>query len=312
MAQFPLERWWIYQNERFPVVKNGILIAIFSLASVGYSRLLEVQFEGVDRTFPIQAGAIAFPVLFLVFLQLRVADEFKDYADDVKYRSYRPVPRGLVSLSELAIVAIAAGVIQLGLTLSLGGEMLIPLGILWSYLGLMTKEFFVPRWLKAHPVIYLLSHNVIMPLMAFFATACHWISTDFIPPVQILWLLGLSIFVGISIEVGRKIRAPQDEEPGVETYSALWGRSQATMVWLMAIAVTTVMALLATAVIQSVWLTALCTLLILSFAIVVAWRFVQNPSSNSAKKIEWVTAATVLLMYLCVGILPFWVSISFS
>ena len=37
------------------------------------------------------------------------------------------------------------------------------------------------------------------------------------------WFLVASFFNGIVVEMGRKIRAPADEEKGVETYSALWG-----------------------------------------------------------------------------------------
>jgi 4-hydroxybenzoate polyprenyltransferase len=36
------------------------------------------------------------------------------------------------------------------------------------------------------------------------------------------------------IEVGRKIRAPADEEPGVDTYSSVWGCSKAVLIWLSA------------------------------------------------------------------------------
>jgi hypothetical protein len=36
MADQPwLKRLWIYQNERFPLAKHGLLIAIFSGAAVG-------------------------------------------------------------------------------------------------------------------------------------------------------------------------------------------------------------------------------------------------------------------------------------
>ena len=52
------------------------------------------------------------------------------------------------------------------------------------------------------------------------------------------WFLAASFFNGIVIEVGRKVRAPQDEEPGVLTYSVAWGRPRALAVWLGAMAVT--------------------------------------------------------------------------
>ena len=45
-----------------------------------------------------------------------------------------------------------------------------------------------------------------------------------------------------SLWKGRKIRAPADEEPGVETYSALWGQKKAASIWVLAAATTAVFA----------------------------------------------------------------------
>jgi 4-hydroxybenzoate polyprenyltransferase len=99
-----LERWRIYQRERFPVLGHGPLIAALSLSAVGFSS----QVRG-SATLPRAAAFfVAFLSLFLFFLQLRIADEFKDRDADVRYRAYRPVPRGLVSLRELGAVGIAA------------------------------------------------------------------------------------------------------------------------------------------------------------------------------------------------------------
>jgi len=59
--------------------------------------------------------AAAFATVLLFFLQLRIADEFKDYEEDRRCRPHRPVPRGLVSLGELKAVAGAAAVVQAAL-----------------------------------------------------------------------------------------------------------------------------------------------------------------------------------------------------
>src|SRR5207248_2175394 len=104
-----LARWWTYQRERFPVVAHGILIAAFSSSAVCFSTLLR------GRTTPPQLLAliVAFGTAFLFFLQLRIADEFKDCEEDSRYRPYRAVPRGLVSLRELAVLGVAAAAVQL-------------------------------------------------------------------------------------------------------------------------------------------------------------------------------------------------------
>jgi 4-hydroxybenzoate polyprenyltransferase len=67
------------------------------------------------------------------------------------------------------------------------------------------------------------------------------------PHAGLAWFLIVSFFNGVVIEVGRKIRAPQDEEVGVETYTALWGRPQAIMAWLGALLLTAISAWLAAA-----------------------------------------------------------------
>src|SRR5688572_5095071 len=100
-----MNRWWVYQRERFPLLAHGPLIAAFSASAVSYSALLR------GETRP---AAVSYVVAFLVslgsFVQLRIADEFKDADEDARHRPYRPVPRGLVKLRELgAIGAVIAG-----------------------------------------------------------------------------------------------------------------------------------------------------------------------------------------------------------
>src|ERR1051326_3000146 len=112
--------------------------------------------------------------------------------------------------------------------------MILLLAVAWAYLALMSKEFFVSAWLKAHPIPYLLSHMVIIPLVDLYATACDWWPAGQGPPRGLIWFLIVSYFNGIVIELGRKIRGPKEEEPGVNTYSVLWGRRTAVLVWLAA------------------------------------------------------------------------------
>ena len=67
----------------------------------------------------VLAIVVAVLVLFGFFFQLRVADEHKDNEDDTKYRPERPVPRGLVTLKELRVVAFVVAAAQIGLTVLL-------------------------------------------------------------------------------------------------------------------------------------------------------------------------------------------------
>src|SRR2546430_12635765 len=82
------------------------------MSAVSYSALL----RGRSAVEPA-AALTAFVTAFLFFLQLRIADEFKDFEEDSRYRPYRPVPRGLVGLRELAWVGVGTAVVQLRLAL---------------------------------------------------------------------------------------------------------------------------------------------------------------------------------------------------
>lgn len=296
-----LNRWWIYQQERFPLFKHGLLIAVFGSSAVGYSALVRSP-----SAVPAAPGAalIAVIVLFFAFLHLRIADEFKDYADDVRFRPYRPVPRGLVTLAELRAVAIAAAIIQLGLTLAVGWAIVPLLLLLWGYMALMTQEFFAPRWLKAHPVIYMLSHMMVMPLMAFYAMACDWVraGAEFSPAG--IWFLAVSFLGGLALELGRKIRAPQDEEPGVETYTALWGRKRAIAAWLSSLLGMGLAALGAAIATASTSFTALTLVILLLPSAVTGWQFQRTPTTPRSHLIELLSGLWTLLLYPALGLLP--------
>ena len=294
-------RFWIYQAERFPVLGNGLLIAAFSFSAVSFSMLL----RGVNSFPALKTVIVCFSSAFFSFLQLRLADEFKDFDEDSRYRPYRPVPRGLVRLRELGILWFLTGAIQLGLAIWLNLGLVPLLLLVWAYLGLMSKEFFVRVWLKAHPVTYMWTHMLIVPLIDFYTTACDWRAAGIVVPHSgLTWFLIASFFNGVVIEIGRKIRAPQDEEHGVETYSFLWGRHRAVFAWLGALALTAVCAALAAVEIN--FLVPAACLLLSAFAItvVVAARFLANPLTQRAKLIETTSGLWTILMYLSIGAIP--------
>jgi 4-hydroxybenzoate polyprenyltransferase len=235
---------------------------------------------------------------------LRIADEFKDFEEDSRYRPYRPVPRGLVSLRELGVLGLLAALLQLGLALYLQPSLLLLLALVWTYLALMSKEFFIGEWLKAHSIPYLISHMVIIPLVDLYATACDWWPAGAGPPQGLIWFLLVSYFNGIVIEIGRKVRALKDEELGVNSYSFLWGRRNAVLAWLAAMLTTAICACVAAAQIRfSLPVAGLGGFLLLTAGFV-ALRFLQEPVTHRAKRIETLSGIWTLLLYLSLGAVP--------
>lgn len=290
-------RWWTYQKERFPIFAHGALILAFSSCAVSYSALL---LGAETPSWP--PYLVAFATCFLFFLQLRIADEFKDREEDARYRPYRPVPRGLVTLRELGVVFALAALVQLGLALWFFPPLTIVLAAAWTYLALMSVEFFARDWLKARPVTYLWTHMLMMPIVDFYATACHWLPSGEKPILGLAFFLAASFTNGVVIEVGRKLRQPADEEEGVETYSALWGRRRAGLVWWSMLLVTLLFATLAAREIGFL-LPVLATLLaFLVAAALLLRRYVAGRLPG--KVLENLSGLWTLALYLSLGVIP--------
>jgi hypothetical protein len=296
-----MNRWIIYQRERFPLAAHGPLVAAFSASAVCYSSLL----RGRD-VFPAPAAlAVAFVTSLLFFLQLRIADEFKDFEDDSRFRPYRAVPRGLVTLPELARIGIAAAIIQLLLAVLLDPTIVWILLVAWIYLALMTREFFVAHWLKRHPVLYMTSHMMILPLVDLYATACDWwVAGLRQPPRGLLWFLVVSYFNGMVVEIGRKIRVPADEEHGVDTYSALWGRGRAVRAWLFVVLLTALAAWRAAAEIGTEGPMVMLLALLVALCVGAGVRVVRSEKAGAGKAVEVMAGLWTVFMYLGLGAIP--------
>jgi len=294
-------RWWIYQRERFPLLAHSPVILAFSLSAISFSALL----RGASSLPGLKPCLVAFITSLLTFLQLRIADEFKDFEEDSRFRPYRPVPRGLIHLRELGWLRAACMAIQMVLALWLAPQLALLLCATWLYLGLMSKEFFVKRWLKARPILYMVSHMAIMPLVDLYATACDWAPrAGARPPRGLLWFLLVSLFNGMVIEIGRKIRSPQDEENGVETYSFLWGRTRSVSVWLAIMMTTAALAVVAARQIafQAPAAIGLGALLVVASAL--GAIFLKQQKTSGGKTIEVMSGLWSLGLYLSLGILP--------
>ena len=285
-------RWWIYQRERFPILLHGLLILVFSLAAVGYGHVA----TGHQGSPGAVAVLVSFIGSFITFALLRIADEFKDYEDDARYRPYRAVPRGLVQLSELGMIGALLAALQLAVAFSFSAKLALLLLAVWVYFLLMSKEFFMPRWLKARPVVYLFSHMLIMPLIALYASAPGWIDNNEVPS-GLSSLLILTFFIGMVGETGRKIRAPADEETGVETYSKLWGRGRALGLWLILLLTAGVFALQAADNIGSIWPLAIGLSILFPVALIYARRLMTSPQTRDSKAVELISGVWVLIIY---------------
>lgn len=295
-------RLWEYQAERFPVFKHGALIAAFGTSAVCVSALLR------GGSPSIGAMIVSVVALLCFFIQLRVADEHKDHADDAKYRPERPVPRGLVTLKELRWVAWVAAGITLLATWWLDWWLTWLLLLVWGWMGLMTKEFFAPDALRTKPVLYMVSHMAVMPLIDLYATATDWLPAGAEPGgahgYGLLAFLLLSLANGVSLEIARKSWAPEDEREGVETYSRLWGVKGAGYAAALAMFVGLVLSAYVHVETDAhpVFLAGL--LIVAALGVFSAIDYAAEGKRKAAQRLEFVAGIYVLGNYILLGVGP--------
>lgn len=294
------KRLLIYQKERFPLLVHIPLIAAFSFSVIGYSRACR-EVEGF-----ISIRDYLFCVLtnICIFFMLRVADEHKDKDDDAMYRKYLPVPRGLISLKELRVI----GWLLFGVSLTINVGMypvLLPIyAFVMLYLTLMRYEFFIAAWLKKRQIWYIATHMMIIPLADVYASSYDWRLSGTVAPVGLLYFFGVSFLNGIILEVGRKLRVQETEEPGVLSYTRLWGIKGAGFIWMALLIMNFLLAFVAANEIDAPQGVLLSLSVLFMVALIPAVLFLLKPHKQLTKLIEIISLVWALGMYILLGITP--------
>ena len=321
-----IKNFKIYLNERFPLGKNSFFVLIFTLSGYIYTSLLYNSkimylFTNGVKIGIFQYKIIAlFIIIFMFFFQLRITDEFKDYEEDLKYRPYRPVQRGVISLKTLRKIGIATVIIQIMLAHVIDPEIIYFMIFVWIYMFLMAKEFFIKKWLTKRILIYALSHVVIMV----FITLVIVEATQYIVPKNIfdvfilqryrhnidfalIPLFALNYLNGIVLEIGRKMRRADEEEHGVQTYNKLWGRKKAVVVLSLLFVIEYFLVILGLAHTYEKYFFfgRLTLLVILIVSIYFMIKFLKKDLSG--KIVETVSGLWIIFSSMCMEFLPYFV-----
>lgn len=295
-ASQPLaRRLWTYQAERLPLAKTALLTLAFSSSSVTASAAM----AGREAPGPLPY-AVAFLLAFVVMLELRVLDEFKDAELDRLHRPERPVPRGLVSLRLLAGIGVAAAALAASAAAYLAPGMLWPVLGVAAFMAAMTFHFGMPGLMHRSLLLTLASHMLVMPAMDLMVTACEWLPRG-APPPGALWIfLALSYANGCVLEIGRKTWAPGNERPHVESYSSAWGIRPALAAW-SACLLAGMGLLAALASVQGGFAALPVAALAFLWAVVSAGRFLRTPTPRTQAGLDAASGTWILVSYLVAG-----------
>ena len=215
-----VRRFAAYLMERFHPIGNILLIVSYYSSNQFLAHVLNTPGEPMSYSWRSLAGAL---IVLCMFFHLRVFDEHKDYADDCQFFPERVLQRGLVTLRDLRIAGGIALALELVVGAILGFAALIAILVAIGFSLLMLKEFFARRWLRRHFLLYATSHMLIMPLFAMvvFSTATGRYLWE--APALYWFYAFVGFFVTFNWEISRKIRAPEDERDGVDSYTRVFG-----------------------------------------------------------------------------------------
>ena len=336
-----IKNFKIYLNERFPLGKNSFFVLIFTLSGYIYTELLynskiikPILLKEISRASLLWDKEIdkvpiiwykllpLFIIIFMFFFQLRITDEFKDYEEDLKYRSYRPVQRGIISLKILRKIGIATVIVQIILAHVINPKLIYFMLLVWIYMFLMTKEFFIKNWLTERILIYALSHVVIMIFITLvivkgtgYILESHFLETLYLSLeryeknifIGLIPLFALNYLNGIVLEIGRKTRKSDEEEHGVQTYSNLWGRKKAVIILSLLFIIEYFFIILGLnhTYKEYFFFGVFTLLLILVISIYFMIKFLKKDLSG--KVVETVSGLWIIFSSMCMGLLQYFV-----
>jgi 4-hydroxybenzoate polyprenyltransferase len=207
-----MKKWMTYLNERSPLAALSFLsagIAISTMLGTGQRNWWLALFCVVVNN--------------LIFIQMRLGDELKDYENDKIINPTRPLPRGLLTPAEVltALKLIFGLLVACGLVV---GYFSIPAGIALVltpvFAWLMFREFYIGQSLAKSPMLYALSHQVIVfPLFGWFGLLL--IPGLYRNPFFLCWLLA-NFGASFTFEICRKLNP--DAHKLANTYAHYYGR----------------------------------------------------------------------------------------
>lgn len=223
-----VRRFYVYQEKRFPIV-----FLILSILPVILSSAVIVM-RGRPNFLQVFLALIA---SLCYFFHIRVIDDYRDFQHDSLYHSDRPVQVGVISLSDLKrvdfimvsvflLISIFSNIYCLGLAI-----------FLLTYTCFAKNDFFVAKKIRRYFYIYNAINFFQMIVLQIFIYTFFSKNLYFNNLVATHFLF---IVVGTLIfEFLRKIKTPESEGIGKDTYSWHMGFGKSILFYLLLIFINT-------------------------------------------------------------------------
>lgn len=212
-----LKKYFVFSKERFPLF--GIMLYSGSLFYASF--FFASAFPGsLPPSFLFSLPG--FLVVFLVLLHLRILDEHKDYEKDRIAYPDRMLSRGHISLRDLRILMYAALIIECACSIFYGLFAFIAWLLIIGWSLLMFKEFFISDFLNENIGLYLVTHQMLVPIVLLFGLNTRYIVKPNDIDLLVLFFMG-SMFATITYEIARKTWSSDREQEHADSYTKAWG-----------------------------------------------------------------------------------------
>ncbi len=218
-----IKMYALYSKERFPVAPALVFAAALYCSSYFLGGLFSP--ESPQHISEIILGSI---LVFLITFHLRIFDEHKDYKKDIIAHPERMLSRGDITLSDLRKLLLIIIALEIAVGFYLGVYTLVIWAIIFFYTFLMLKEFFVPGFLNRHMGIYLLSHQILVPIVLLLGFFQRKPSNIDILSAAAFFTASLGSF--ITYEISRKTWPEEKEHEFADSYTKFWGRPATVLV----------------------------------------------------------------------------------
>jgi hypothetical protein len=288
-----MQRYLLYIHERFSPAQL-VPLAIFFGVAIGIlaPRLADTNNEYI-RIILVSVA------LFLFLFRLRLLDDIKDHAHDSVHHRERPGARGIVSQYELASTAVAVFVFESAIAYDCGATAVVAFVVMNIYAGALFLEALYRDRMRELFTLYIIVHEfLLVPLLVYLSllAGTPLVNMATMPLVWLIIFLSAHFFL---IEVGRKLRAPQHEGTGRDTYTAQYGVRGATIILTATavVAYTAVVAISFRILDAPLATSALGLFALLSFCYY-AYNFMQHPTPSSAHRLFTVVGTYVAFSLL--------------
>lgn len=285
----PIKIALAYTKERFPIIPIALFTTLFYFSSYYFlqninNKSITISFIHITQIFS----------LFLFMLQLRLSDEIKDYEKDKIAHPERLLSRGIINLKTIETVLFFVIGLQILFNFYIGSSYFIMMLIIQIYAYLMKVEFFAKNFLEKKIGLYLISHQLILPLLCLYNGVPSFDSINSLLNIELYLVLIYLTLPSTLYELMRKTWNKEREHELADSYTKVYGINKALLIELVIIGA---ISLLSISLIQSLAYSA--SIFLLAILIIISlFLFKIDPSHKKSKLLEHVSSIYLLLFHI--------------